>query len=82
MPDAAPETADEAKPAKASTRASKPAAEAETPEAAPDPQRVIIEQAPAEPAVHYGDDAQVPGSHSATDPNKPHVKARYEPFGW
>ncbi|AYD84646.1 hypothetical protein SEA_PAITO_62 [Mycobacterium phage Paito] len=47
-----------------------------------EPQRVIIEQAPAEPAVFYGEGGIVPGSGSATDPNKPHVKANYQPFDW
>lgn len=48
-----------------------------------DPQRVVIEQAPAEPAVFYGPEGgQVPGSHAATDPNKPHTKADYQPFEW
>lgn len=42
-----------------------------------DPQRVVIEQAPAEPAVYYD------GEHSnATNPSKPHVKAKYGPFEW
>lgn len=40
-----------------------------------DPQRIIIEQAPAEPAVFYGDG-------DATNPDKPHVKAKYDPFEW
>ncbi|QOC58885.1 hypothetical protein SEA_PERIODT_61 [Mycobacterium phage Periodt] len=47
-----------------------------------DPQRVVIEQAPAEPAVFYGEGGIVPGSGNATDPNKPHVKADYQPFSW
>ncbi|GFG65804.1 hypothetical protein MKUB_32940 [Mycobacterium kubicae] len=47
-----------------------------------EPQRVIVEQAPAEPAVYYGEGGQVPGAASATDPNKPHVKADYQPFEW
>lgn len=39
-------------------------------------QRVQIEQAPPEPAVNYE------GDPSATDPNRPHVKADYQPFEW
>lgn len=46
------------------------------------PQRVVVEQAPAEPAVYYGEGGIVPGSGAATDPNKPHVKADYQPFKW
>lgn len=38
--------------------------------------RVQIEQAPPEPDVLY------PGSHDATDPNRPHVRAEYSPFDW
>lgn len=49
---------------------------------AADPQHIVIEQAPAEPAVFYGDGGLVPGAHAATDPNKPHVQAQYEPFEW
>lgn len=40
-----------------------------------DPQRVVIEQAPAEPAVFYGDGGVQP------EPRE-HVKAVYEPFEW
>ncbi|AOT25168.1 hypothetical protein PBI_TERROR_57 [Mycobacterium phage Terror] len=58
---------------------SAPAASTSTPA---DPQRVVIEQAPAEPAVFYGEGGIVPGSGNATDPNKPHVKAQYQPFDW
>lgn len=47
-----------------------------------DPQRVVIEQAPPEPAVYYGEGGIVPGNSRATDPNKPHTKAKYEPFKW
>lgn len=42
---------------------------------ATDPTRVVIEQAPAEPAVFYGEG-------DATNPNRPHVKAEYSPFEW
>lgn len=38
--------------------------------------KVQIEQAPPEPEVLY------PGSQDATDPNRKHVKAKYEPFEW
>lgn len=41
-----------------------------------DPVRVQIEQAPPEPEVQY------PGDPNATDPNRPHVKADYQPFEW
>ncbi|ANU79767.1 hypothetical protein BI023_gp61 [Mycobacterium phage Sneeze] len=58
---------------------STPAASTSTPA---EPQRVVIEQAPAEPAVFYGEGGLVPGSGNATDPNKPHVKAHYQPFDW
>lgn len=60
--------------------------ESSTPEPAsagsPDPTRIVIEQAPPEPAVFYGEDALVPGAGNATDPNRPHVKADYHPFEW
>lgn len=39
--------------------------------------KVQIEQAPAEPEVLYPGDAS-----DATNPNRPHVKAKYEPFEW
>lgn len=39
--------------------------------------RVQIEQAPPEPEVLYPGDAQ-----DATNPDRPHVKAKYEPFKW
>jgi hypothetical protein len=38
--------------------------------------RVQIEQAPPEPDVLY------PGSQDATDPNRKHVRADYQPFDW
>lgn len=38
--------------------------------------KVQIEQAPPEPDVLY------PGSNDATDPDRPHVRAKYEPFSW
>lgn len=41
-----------------------------------DPQRVIIEQAPAEPAVFYGDGGIQPATGGQ------HVKAVYTPFEW
>lgn len=41
-----------------------------------DPQRVIIEQAPAEPAVFYGDGGIQPATAGQ------HVKADYKPFEW
>lgn len=49
---------------------------------AADPQRIVIEQPAPEPAVYYGEGGQVPGAASATDPNKPHVQADYQPFSW
>lgn len=39
--------------------------------------KVQIEQAPPEPEVLYPGDAQ-----DATNPDRPHVKAKYEPFEW
>ena len=47
-----------------------------------DPTRIVIEQAPPEPAVFYGDGGLVPGTGHATDQNKPHVKANYQSFDW
>lgn len=44
--------------------------------ASSDPVRVQIEQAPPEPEVQY------PGDPNATNPNRPHVKADYQPFEW
>lgn len=41
-----------------------------------DPQRVVIEQPPAEPAVFYGD-----GGLQAPNAPAP-VKANYQPFEW
>lgn len=41
-----------------------------------DPVRVQIEQAPPEPEVQY------PGDPNATNPDRPHVKADYQPFEW
>jgi hypothetical protein len=41
-----------------------------------DPVRVQIEQAAPEPEVQY------PGDPNATNPDRPHVKAKYEPFTW
>ena len=38
--------------------------------------KVQIEQAPPEPDILY------PGSQDATDPNRPHVRADYQPFTW
>ncbi|QFG10141.1 hypothetical protein PBI_LEMURIA_63 [Mycobacterium phage Lemuria] len=38
--------------------------------------KVQIEQAPPEPEVLY------PGSQDATDPNRKHVRADYQPFEW
>lgn len=40
-----------------------------------EPQRVVVEQAPAEPAVFYGPEGVQP------EPRE-HVKAVYEPFEW
>lgn len=39
--------------------------------------KVEIAQAPPEPEVLYPGDAQ-----DATNPDRPHVKAKYEPFEW
>lgn len=39
--------------------------------------KVEIAQAPPEPEVLYPGDAQ-----DATNPDRPHVKAKYEPFKW
>ena len=44
--------------------------------ASSDPLRVQIEQAPPEPEVQY------PGDPNATNPDRPHVKADYQPFEW
>lgn len=52
-------------PASASTDEQKPT----------DPQRIVIEQAPAEPAVFYGPEGVQPAPRE-------HVKAVYEPFEW
>lgn len=41
-----------------------------------DPVRVQIEQAPDAPDVQY------PGDPNATNPDRPHVKANYQPFEW
>lgn len=38
---------------------------------------VVIEQAPAEPAVFYGEGGEQPATA-----DRPHVKADYQPFQW
>ena len=45
-------------------------------QADPSTVKVQIEQAPPEPEVLY------PGSQDATDPNRKHVRADYQPFKW
>lgn len=44
--------------------------------ASSDPLRVQIESAPPEPEVQY------PGDPNVSNPNRPHVKADYQPFEW
>ncbi|MCV7226075.1 hypothetical protein [Mycolicibacterium komossense] len=57
-------------------------ADASTQPAATDPQRVVIEQAPAEPAVFYGEGGIVPSAVATTDPDQPFTPAEYKPFEW